>query len=116
MEPPLDYYRMVKAQPCLCCGRTSSIEAAHLQPPSHVFPGRFTRRSHHGLAGFFCIPLCSACHKSQTYGGKEHDWLETNIPGGAKYAYAWVAHNILEYNYDSKSSNDGHQSVLDGPS
>ena len=58
------WYGFIKARPCLRCGTTEQIEAAHVRGFVNVQTGALLRRSHKGLAAWCCLPICSSCHRT----------------------------------------------------
>jgi|YNPBryulayer2012_1023412.scaffolds.fasta_scaffold24849_1 hypothetical protein len=92
------YYLFVKEQPCLACGKTSTLvepsEADHITAWSNKLKG-FGIRSHNGIAAYFCVPLCRECHQER-HKHPEQEWYEsrgwprTNL-------YAYLAHQLASF-------------------
>lgn len=99
MSPSNSYYQHVKMLPCVACGNVATSlepnEADHLRPPSGKLPGQMASRSHKGLPGWYCLPLCKACHLSRHL-YREDDWYIDHV-GSPAYVYGLIVRQILEY-------------------
>lgn len=99
MTPTTDYYRYVKARPCVACGNHATAldpnQADHLRPPSNKLPGQMANRSHQGIPGWYCLPLCKPCHLSRHL-RREDDWYTDHV-GSPAYVYSLIAKQIVEY-------------------
>ena len=58
------WYGFIKARPCLRCGATEKVEAAHVRGFVSLKTGRRLPRSHKGLQALCVIPLCPSCHRT----------------------------------------------------
>lgn len=63
MNGPLaSWYKHIRAQPCLRCGRPGPSEVAHVCAfPSRKVSGFMPRRK--GIASYSAVPLCPECHR-----------------------------------------------------
>lgn len=78
--PDEAYLRWIRKQPCLTCGTTYEVEAAHTRVPGQGGQGTKTESAS-------CIPLCPPCHEQ---GRREHAYH--NYGNEAK----WAKHHRLD--------------------
>ncbi len=92
------YYLFVKEQPCLACGKPSSLaepsEADHIKPWSDKLKG-LGPRSHKGIAAYFCVPLCHECHQER-HQHPEEEWYESKDWPRANL-YAYLAYQLASF-------------------
>jgi hypothetical protein len=92
------YYLFVKEQPCLVCGKPSSLaepsEADHIMAWSNKLRG-LGSRSHKGFSAYFCVPLCRECHQER-HQHPEEEWYESHGWPRANL-YAYLAYQLASF-------------------
>lgn len=98
-DPSSAYYLYVKSRPCVACGTAATPleqnQADHIRPPSGKLAGQLAPRTHKGMGGWYCLPLCSSCHLSRHL-RREDDWYSDNV-GSPAYVYGLLVKQILGY-------------------
>lgn len=84
----MSYYQHMKGKPCAVCGSDKHVELDHVKPYSSK-TGSLGPRSHDGLAAFYCIPLCRACHANR-HKQAEDAYYSTGV-------YLSILKNMIEY-------------------
>lgn len=72
------FYRHVKKRSCINCDKPGPSDAAHFRGITSPKTGAVMHRSHKGLPGWACVPLCRACHL-RFDSGDQTAWVENGM-------------------------------------
>lgn len=96
--PPSEWYEFIKQHECIACGwwgtHDNPIEAAHFEGVIHPRTKQPAKRSHKGIAGWACVPLCRTCHLEMD------GWEEHSVAKGMLYRgllTQWLVLLLLEF-------------------
>lgn len=68
----------IRLLPCLVCGDNTATEAAHVRYGDRSV-GKILTGMGRKPPDWFCVPLCSRCHREQHCHGEFHWWAAKDI-------------------------------------
>ena len=93
------WYGWIKARPCLRCGATQHVEAAHIRGFVSFRTGDVLPRSHKGLQAYSCVPLCVDCHREaddSVHAVGEAAFFE-RLGRSKGFVFKWLATALAEF-------------------
>lgn len=93
------FYGFIRARPCLRCGATRHVEAAHIRGMVSMKTGDILPRSHQGLPAWSAVPLCADCHREAEDSvhavGEDAFFERLGKPPG--WVYRWLVAALVQF-------------------